>query len=172
MLVESRQAIDMLVNIVFGEHQILLISHLILQNLIMHEFRTSCLLLITSDSVVWITYLLDTMVDPRTDPKFQKLAEMRRKAVLYYKENQVPQLMESALNKMFFEQPDDVYAFLVEFFQNHAKTSTIDKVRNNCNSAFVACCMEQLLWTEMIVSGWSRWIFWLERSANCASRNI
>ena len=68
------------------------------------------------------------MVDPRTDPKFQKLAEMRRKAVLYYKENQVPQLMESALNKMFFEQPDDVYAYLVEFFQNHAKTSTIDKV--------------------------------------------
>ncbi|XP_075244178.1 enolase 4-like isoform X2 [Convolutriloba macropyga] len=68
------------------------------------------------------------MVDPRTDPQFQKLAEMRRRAVQYYKENQVPQLMESALNQMFFHQPQDVYAYLVEFFQQHAQPTTIDKV--------------------------------------------
>ena len=67
------------------------------------------------------------MVDPRTDPQFQKLAELRRSAVHYYKENQVPQLMETALNEMFFHQPQDVYAYLVEFFQQHAKPTTIDK---------------------------------------------
>ncbi|XP_063721404.1 enolase 4-like isoform X2 [Symsagittifera roscoffensis] len=68
------------------------------------------------------------MVDPRTDPQFQKLADLRRSAVHYYKENQVPQLMETALNEMFFHQPQDVYAYLVEFFLQHAKPTTIDKI--------------------------------------------
>ena len=49
--------------------------------------------------------------------------EMKRQAVQYYNENQVPKELESLLNAMFFERPQDLYGYMVcvcvfFFFQN------------------------------------------------------
>ena len=42
--------------------------------------------------------------------------EMKRQAVQYYNENQVPKQLESLLNAMFFERPQDLYGYMVCFF--------------------------------------------------------
>ena len=39
--------------------------------------------------------------------------EMKRQAVQYYNENQVPKELESLLNAMFFERPQDLYGYMV-----------------------------------------------------------
>jgi enolase len=39
--------------------------------------------------------------------------QLKEKAVAYYKENGVPQKMEEILNTMFYDNPDDVYGYLV-----------------------------------------------------------
>ena len=49
--------------------------------------------------------------------------EMKRQAVQYYNENQVPKELESLLNAMFFERPQDLYGYMVcvcvFFFSNY-----------------------------------------------------
>ena len=49
---------------------------------------------------------------------------MKRQAVQYYNENQVPKELESLLNAMFFERPQDLYGYMVcvcvfFFFSNY-----------------------------------------------------
>ena len=39
--------------------------------------------------------------------------ELKQKAVTFYKENCVPEKLEEVLNNMFFENPQDVYGYLV-----------------------------------------------------------
>jgi hypothetical protein len=39
--------------------------------------------------------------------------ETKRQAVAYFKENQVPEHVEELLNKMFKEQPDDIFGYMV-----------------------------------------------------------
>ena len=39
--------------------------------------------------------------------------ELKQKAVAFYKENSVPEKIEEVLNNMFFENPQDVYGYLV-----------------------------------------------------------
>lgn len=39
--------------------------------------------------------------------------ETKKQAVAYFKDNQVPQNVEKLLNKMFKEQPDDIFGYMV-----------------------------------------------------------
>ena len=43
----------------------------------------------------------------------EEYLEMKKRAVLYYKENEIPQKIEDILNKMYIENPDDIYGYLV-----------------------------------------------------------
>ena len=39
--------------------------------------------------------------------------EIKRKAVQYYNDNQIPQQLEKLLNSMFHKQPPDMYGYMV-----------------------------------------------------------
>lgn len=39
--------------------------------------------------------------------------EMKQRAVKYYNDNGVPKCLESLLNSMFLDEPDDVYGYMV-----------------------------------------------------------
>lgn len=39
--------------------------------------------------------------------------EMKQRAVKYYNENGIPKCLESLLNSMFIEDPDDIYGYMV-----------------------------------------------------------
>ncbi|XP_077992460.1 enolase 4-like [Glandiceps talaboti] len=54
--------------------------------------------------------------------------ETKQKAVQYYRNNQVPEKIEEILNSMFYENPDDVYGRLSEYFETLSKPSTISKL--------------------------------------------
>lgn len=41
------------------------------------------------------------------------MLELKKKAVKYYHDNQIPQQFESLLNSMFYEQPEDLYGYIV-----------------------------------------------------------
>ncbi|XP_070541221.1 enolase 4-like isoform X2 [Ptychodera flava] len=54
--------------------------------------------------------------------------ETKQRAVQYYRDNQVPEKIEDILNSMFYENPDDVYGRLSEYFETLAKPSTVSKI--------------------------------------------
>lgn len=54
--------------------------------------------------------------------------ELKQKAVKYYDQNGVPKKMEEVLNSMFYDNPDDVYGHLANYFAEYAKTPLISQV--------------------------------------------
>ncbi|XP_022344151.2 enolase 4-like isoform X4 [Crassostrea virginica] len=54
--------------------------------------------------------------------------ELKQKAVKFYDENGVPKKMEEILNSMFYDNPDDVYGHLANYFAHFAKTPLISQV--------------------------------------------
>ncbi|KAK7110143.1 enolase 4-like [Littorina saxatilis] len=54
--------------------------------------------------------------------------ELKEKAVAYYQENGVPQKMEEILNSMFFDNPEDVYGHLANYFEKFIKPPLITKL--------------------------------------------
>lgn len=54
--------------------------------------------------------------------------ELKQKAVKYYDQNGVPKKMEEVLNSMFYDNPDDVYGHLANYFEEYAKTPLISQV--------------------------------------------
>lgn len=54
--------------------------------------------------------------------------ELKQKAVKYYDQNGVPKKMEEILNSMFYDNPDDVYGHLANYFAEYAKTPLISQV--------------------------------------------
>uniref|UniRef100_F6V8G3 Enolase 4 n=1 Tax=Ciona intestinalis TaxID=7719 RepID=F6V8G3_CIOIN len=57
--------------------------------------------------------------------------ELRQNAANYYAENAVAPKLEEILNKMFYEQPNDVYGRLSEYFEEFALTPNIVKISAN-----------------------------------------
>lgn len=57
------------------------------------------------------------------------LYQAKQKAMEYYSQNGVPQKMETILNSMFLDNPDDVYGHLANFFEKFAKVPTISKIQ-------------------------------------------
>ena len=45
--------------------------------------------------------------------KVKPTLEMKQRAVKYYNENGVPKCLEGLLNKMFLDDPDDIYGYMV-----------------------------------------------------------
>ncbi|XP_066278362.1 enolase 4-like [Branchiostoma lanceolatum] len=58
----------------------------------------------------------------------RELYELKQQAVKFYQDNLVPQRMEQVLNDMFYENPEDVYGHLAEYFQQFAKPPTVSQV--------------------------------------------
>lgn len=54
--------------------------------------------------------------------------ETKQKAVKYYLENGVPQKMEEILNSMFYDDPEDVYGHLANYFDQFTKPAVITKL--------------------------------------------
>jgi len=49
----------------------------------------------------------------RVSKEDQEFYDLKNKAAEYYRSNGVPQKIESVLNEMFWQKPDDIYGFLV-----------------------------------------------------------
>lgn len=45
--------------------------------------------------------------------ELREMYEAKQKAVKYYNENGVPQKIEEIMNTMFYDNPNDVYGYLV-----------------------------------------------------------
>ncbi|KAL8616578.1 hypothetical protein ACOMHN_036610 [Nucella lapillus] len=54
--------------------------------------------------------------------------ELKEKVVAYYQDNGVPQKMEDILNSMFYDNPEDVYGHLANFFDKFTKPAVITKL--------------------------------------------
>uniref|UniRef100_A0A0L8FXT1 RIIa domain-containing protein n=1 Tax=Octopus bimaculoides TaxID=37653 RepID=A0A0L8FXT1_OCTBM len=54
--------------------------------------------------------------------------DLKRQAVEYYQKNKVPQKIEEVLNNLFYDQPPDIYGYLVNFFQKFALPAIISRV--------------------------------------------
>ncbi|BFY98257.1 hypothetical protein BsWGS_01297 [Bradybaena similaris] len=50
---------------------------------------------------------------------------LKQQAMNYYQENKVPVQMETVLNAMFFDQPRDIYGYLVNYFGQFCKPATL-----------------------------------------------
>ncbi|XP_060075515.1 enolase 4-like [Ylistrum balloti] len=68
-----------------------------------------------------------TQTTSARDPR--ELYEIKQKAVKYYNDNGVPNKMEDVLNTMFYDNPNDVFGYLANYFEKFATTSTISKVK-------------------------------------------
>merc|ERR1711963_1227379 len=66
------------------------------------------------------------------DPR--ELYLLKQKAAKYYEDNGVPIKMEEILNSMFYEDPNDVYGHLVNYFSEFTKDPSISKI---CTSQIV-----------------------------------
>lgn len=49
------------------------------------------------------------------------LHELKKKAVLYYQANGVPEKIEEVLNGMFYDDPQDVFGYLVRYIIDCSK---------------------------------------------------
>lgn len=49
-----------------------------------------------------------------------KMKKLKEKALAYYQENKVPESLEMLLNKMYLNEPDDVYGYMVYSMTTHA----------------------------------------------------
>lgn len=48
--------------------------------------------------------------------ELREMYEAKQKAVKYYNENGVPQKIEEIMNTMFYDNPNDVYGYLVGLY--------------------------------------------------------
>ncbi|KAK7458963.1 hypothetical protein BaRGS_00039047 [Batillaria attramentaria] len=64
----------------------------------------------------------------------QAFYETKQKAVKYYLENGVPQKMEEILNSMFYDDPEDIYGHLANYFDQYIKPAVITKRLSLCIS--------------------------------------
>ncbi|CAH1784880.1 unnamed protein product [Owenia fusiformis] len=69
------------------------------------------------------------MARPSNSREAKELYELKQRAVEYYSENGVPKKMEELLNSMFYDDPEDVYGHVANYFEGYAKTPTINKVK-------------------------------------------
>lgn len=79
------------------------------------------------------------------------MLELKKKAVKYYYDNQIPQQFESLLKSMFYEQPEDLYGYISEHFAKLSKPPRVSKItcapsfssNNHENvTAKVECCVK------------------------------
>jgi len=59
------------------------------------------------------------------DRKLPDIETLRRRAVAYYKECDIQDRLQKFLNKLYLEQPDDIYGRLVEYFGSFEKVPTV-----------------------------------------------
>ncbi|KAK2167327.1 hypothetical protein LSH36_29g02078 [Paralvinella palmiformis] len=58
----------------------------------------------------------------------REMYELKKKAVQYYIENGVPEKMEEILNSTFYDNPNDVYGHLANYFENFQRMPIITKI--------------------------------------------
>ncbi|XP_056333216.1 enolase 4 [Danio aesculapii] len=58
----------------------------------------------------------------------QEFYDLKNKAAEYYMSNGVPQKIESVLNEMFWQKPDDIYGYLANYFSGLSYTPVISKI--------------------------------------------
>nr|XP_005158751.1 enolase 4 isoform X1 [Danio rerio] len=58
----------------------------------------------------------------------QEFYDLKNKAAEYYRSNGVPQKIESVLNEMFWQKPDDIYGYLANYFSGLSYTPVISKI--------------------------------------------
>ena len=56
--------------------------------------------------------MADTDVDEKQS-RVKPTLELKQRAVKYYNENGIPKCLEGILNKMFLDEPSDVYGYMV-----------------------------------------------------------
>ncbi|XP_067311732.1 enolase 4 isoform X2 [Pseudorasbora parva] len=54
--------------------------------------------------------------------------DLKNKAAEYYRSNGVPQKIESVLNEMFWQKPDDIYGYLANYFSRLSCAPVISKI--------------------------------------------
>ncbi|GAB1603626.1 hypothetical protein Ahia01_000643900 [Argonauta hians] len=54
--------------------------------------------------------------------------DLKRKAIEYYHANDVPHKIEEVLNDLFYDQPPDIYGYLVNYFRKHSIPPSISRV--------------------------------------------
>ncbi|XP_048863006.1 enolase 4 isoform X3 [Brienomyrus brachyistius] len=67
----------------------------------------------------------------RISKEDQEFYDLKHRAAEYYTVNGVPQKFEAALNCMFFEQPDDVYGYLANYFSRLSTRPVISKLKGS-----------------------------------------
>ncbi|ROJ78932.1 Enolase 4 [Anabarilius grahami] len=58
----------------------------------------------------------------------QEFYDLKNKAAEYYRSNGVPQKIESVLNEMFWQKPNDLYGYLANYFSRLSCTPVISKI--------------------------------------------
>ncbi|KAK7142493.1 hypothetical protein R3I94_011991 [Phoxinus phoxinus] len=64
----------------------------------------------------------------RVSKEDQDFYDLKNKAAEYYRSNGVPQKIESVLNEMFWQKPDDIYGYLANYFSRLSCTPVISKI--------------------------------------------
>uniref|UniRef100_H3BC64 Enolase 4 n=1 Tax=Latimeria chalumnae TaxID=7897 RepID=H3BC64_LATCH len=64
----------------------------------------------------------------RVSKEARELYELKQRAHEYYRINEIPQRIEEVLNNMFFEQPDDIYGHLANYFSKFFKAPVISRL--------------------------------------------
>uniref|UniRef100_A0A672S4Y0 Enolase 4 n=1 Tax=Sinocyclocheilus grahami TaxID=75366 RepID=A0A672S4Y0_SINGR len=58
----------------------------------------------------------------------QEFYDLKNKAAEYYRSTGVPQKIENVLNEVFWQTPDDIYGYLVNYFSRLSYTPVISKI--------------------------------------------
>ncbi|XP_067091781.1 enolase 4 [Osmerus mordax] len=64
----------------------------------------------------------------RISKEDQEFYELKNKAAEFYRESGMQHKIEDVLNKMFFDQPDDIYGYLANYFSKWSTTPVISRV--------------------------------------------
>ncbi|XP_067858245.1 enolase 4 [Heptranchias perlo] len=64
----------------------------------------------------------------RIPKEAREFYQLKQRAAEYYRSNAVPQRMQEVLNTMFYEQPDDVYGHLANYFASFAIPAAISRI--------------------------------------------
>ena len=56
---------------------------------------------------------INAMDNKKSTRNIKDFRELKEKTIEYYKQNGVPKKMEEILNAMIFEDPDDVFGYIV-----------------------------------------------------------
>ncbi|XP_048406968.1 enolase 4 isoform X3 [Stegostoma tigrinum] len=64
----------------------------------------------------------------RSPEEARDFYQLKQRAAEYYRSNLVPQRMQQVLNSMFYDNPDDVYGHLANYFASFAKPAAISRI--------------------------------------------